>query len=264
MKKIIYEKHHPLIYSAEAKKLYKIPHLHNEIEIIYVLEGEGETLIDNNIFKIKKGDFAISFPNQVHSYNATEGKYIVSIISPNIFYNMKEILFKSVPRDNLITGEGNEKIAELIISATKSDLKYDELVRTGIFCQVFGLMLEKMELVKKVGGENTTVKEILNFCTLNFRENISLDGLAEELHINKYHISYIFNKKLNLKFNTYINSLRINSACDDLIDTDKKISEISEEVGFGSIRSFNRAFLELKGMTPLEYRCHIQGQERQK
>ena len=48
--------------------------------------------------------------------------------------------------------------------------------------------------------------------------------------------------------------LRIDKACDLLEETDKKTADISEDVGFGSIRTFNRAFLQISGITPLKYR----------
>ena len=62
------------------------------------------------------------------------------------------------------------------------------------------------------------------------------------------------NDQLGMSFNNCINTFRIHKSCDLLSETDKKISEISEEVGFGSIRTFNRAFMEIMNLTPLEYR----------
>ena len=47
---------------------------------------------------------------------------------------------------------------------------------------------------------------------------------------------------------------RVREACHLLLYTDRKIADISEEVGFGSIRSFNRAFLKLIDLTPAQYR----------
>ena len=48
--------------------------------------------------------------------------------------------------------------------------------------------------------------------------------------------------------------LRVNKACSLLDETDKKVIDISEEVGFGSLRSLNRSFLEIMGTTPIKYR----------
>ena len=80
--------------------------------------------------------------------------------------------------------------------------------------------------------------------------------MAEGLHLSRCYISHLFNRKLSLGFNDYINMLRVQDACTQLLETDKKIADISEEVGFGSIRSFNRAFKNITGLTPLEYRAN--------
>ena len=64
----------------------------------------------------------------------------------------------------------------------------------------------------------------------------------------------LYNSKLGMNFNNYLNSIRINHACDLLNESNKKIADISEETGFGSIRSFNRAFKSVMNMTPAEYR----------
>ena len=58
-----------------------------------------------------------------------------------------------------------------------------------------------------------------------------------------------------MKFNDYINSLRVSAASRYLSGTDKSITEISELVGFGTSRTFNRAFLKQFGKSPSEYRA---------
>ena len=60
--------------------------------------------------------------------------------------------------------------------------------------------------------------------------------------------------KLKMGFNDYINSLRISNACKQLLKTDASVTEISESVGFNTLRTFNRAFMKQMGMTPSEYR----------
>ena len=64
----------------------------------------------------------------------------------------------------------------------------------------------------------------------------------------------MINRKLNQNFNEYINNLRIAEACNLLRETNIKIADISEDVGFGTIRSFNRAFKQITGISPAVYR----------
>jgi AraC-like DNA-binding protein len=98
---------------------------------------------------------------------------------------------------------------------------------------------------------------VLDYCTKNFSNDLTLDILAEDLHVSKFHISHLLNQKLGISFSTYLNNIRVHRACFLLNNSDNKISDISEEVGFGSIRSFNRAFKSVMNMTPLEYRNQI-------
>ena len=60
-----------------------------------------------------------------------------------------------------------------------------------------------------------------------------------------------------MRFNDYINSLRVSKACLLLADNDKSITTISDSVGFSTIRTFNRAFLRQTGRSPSEYRRTI-------
>ena len=111
-----------------------------------------------------------------------------------------------------------------------------------------------MELEQVSISDSGALRAIVSFCTANFAENLSLALLEEKLHLNKYYISHLFSKKLGLRFNDYINSLRISEACRYLLNSDTSITEISELVGFNTQRTFNRAFIKAMGQTPGEYR----------
>ena len=102
--------------------------------------------------------------------------------------------------------------------------------------------------------KSDTLSEIMSYFNSHFRENLSLALLERELHISKYYISHIINERLGEGFNEYLNSIRIDEACRLLSESDKSIKEISAEVGFGTVRSFDRAFLSKKGETAREYR----------
>ena len=78
--------------------------------------------------------------------------------------------------------------------------------------------------------------------------------MEEELHLSKYYISHLFGSKIGTGFNDYINALRVSEACRYLRRTNKSITEISALVGFGTLRTFNRAFFKQVGMSPSEYR----------
>ena len=119
---------------------------------------------------------------------------------------------------------------------------------------MMSLILPGLKL-KTVNAENNSAfYNIIDFCTHNYKDDITLDYVAESLHLSKYYISHLINKRLKQNFNEYINNLRITEACNLLRETDTKIADISEDVGFGTIRSFNRAFKQIMNVSPAEYR----------
>ena len=67
---------------------------------------------------------------------------------------------------------------------------------------------------------------------------------------NESYISHLFSDTLHTTLTDYITALRVNDAVELLTNTDWTIGRIAEELGFGSVRSFNRAFLKRMGMPP--------------
>ena len=109
--------------------------------------------------------------------------------------------------------------------------------------------------VKKTNVEcSRAMRTVIDYCVRNYNNELSLALLSQELHMSKYYISHLFGKEFNMKFNDYINSLRVSAACRLLCDTTKSITEISEEVGFATARTFNRAFIKQMELSPTEYR----------
>jgi AraC-like DNA-binding protein len=85
-------------------------------------------------------------------------------------------------------------------------------------------------------------------------ETISVRSFSEKLGITPHQFSEILNSKLGMGFFPYINSYRINEAC-DILSRDKKVSviKIAYHVGFNSLSSFYTAFKKSTGMSPGTY-----------
>jgi len=74
------------------------------------------------------------------------------------------------------------------------------------------------------------------------------------LGISRYYLSRIFSNKLNSSFNEFVNNIRVSYASTLILATDMTITQICNEAGFNSLRTFNRVFKESFHMTPSEYR----------
>lgn len=258
MKNLVVENKTRTITCRIDHSLSPIPHFHRHIELVYVIDGESYANADRKNYKLNKGDMFFAFPNQIHYYNTVlSGKYLLIIFSPDILYGLNDILFDNIPNTNVISTENCPDLLNLSIEISKKGLEYEDTLKVGILNQLIATILPHLTLKTRIKTGNTTLQEVLNFCSSNFSNDITLEDIADALHISKFHISHLLNNKLGINFNSYINNLRINRACDMLEDTEIKISDISEDVGFGSIRSFNRAFKDTMNITPMEYRSQF-------
>jgi AraC-like DNA-binding protein len=88
---------------------------------------------------------------------------------------------------------------------------------------------------------------------------ITLPKVAEKINVKPYKLSQVINQKMNMSFNEYINSYRINAIKEALksSDQDIKIASFAVDYGFNSISSFNTAFKKFTNLTPSQYRNEI-------
>lgn len=119
------------------------------------------------------------------------------------------------------------------------------------------------ELIGQVGLspiKNTDVQlaqKIFIYCSQNYKSNISVKKISDELFVSSRYISKIFAENLSCSFRDYINQLRINEAKRLLLVKKNKIIDIMQECGFENQSSFNRVFYDVCGETPSQYRKRL-------
>lgn len=237
--------------------LTKTPHMHKEIELIYLLHGTCVAIADNNRTSMQAGDLFISFPNQIHYYLTTPQTIdaLIIIFSTDMIFGLDWELQQMVPDNNVLT-IGEDFLSHSLLSHlphTYSDASLTN--KAGFLNLLMSDIIPRLTLTAPVQANSATLQSILAFCEKHFREDLSLDFTAKHLHVSKYYISRLLNDRVHLGFSDYVNMLRINEACAILeTNRERKIADLSEEVGFGSIRSFNRAFQKVMKMTPASYK----------
>ncbi|RZS53432.1 AraC family transcriptional regulator [Sphaerotilus mobilis] len=90
--------------------------------------------------------------------------------------------------------------------------------------------------------------------TENLAQPISASDIATELGMSESSFSRFFRRATGNTFTDFVNRVRINRACQLLMESDRLITHICYEVGFNNVANFNRRFLEIKGMTPSDFR----------
>ena len=95
----------------------------------------------------------------------------------------------------------------------------------------------------------------------HFAESLSLDILADNVHLSARYLSALFMEEENIGINRYIKKIRMQKAQELLRDTNMKVSEISTSVGYTNLSYFCKSFQDAFGMTPDKYRSLPAGQK---
>ena len=103
-------------------------------------------------------------------------------------------------------------------------------------------------------GEHEQINAIVNRVSQTGGEPVSAGAIAAELGMSESRFSRFFRRATGNTFTDFVNRVRVQRACLLLMESDRFIADIGFEVGFNNVANFNRRFLEIKGMTPSEFR----------
>ena len=232
-------------------------HFHPAVEIIVILKGKAQCVIDGNTYTVSQGEAVVVFPNQIHSYNdigTVDSAVLIfeTSVLPEFKKTFKEFVSISpIVKKEVLEKSGFNKIMETALCEYHNS---SQQLQKGWLLLLTGKLLEGCELTKHKSGGADVVADILNYCESNYHDKISLKSTARELHISESRLSHIFSEKIKIGFCNYLNMLRINEAANLLVSTELTITEISGMCGFSTIRTFNRAFKKYIGITPAKYR----------
>lgn len=231
-------------------------HLHNSVEMLLVTEGILRLEVQESVYDVKAGEFVIIFPNQTHAYHGgTESHHMIicglqycggfltalTAMSPLCPVLEAAHLHPNVPFAMKTLSEEPENASPQIFQALI------QLILARVMPQ---LTLRKTDL----SASYDLPQRLMQYVGDHFREPLTLDILAGELHVSKYHLSRVFSGKIGMSFTRYINEFRLDFAASRIRTTGDPLTQIWLEAGFDSQRTFNRVFRQTFGMSPSEYR----------
>lgn len=236
-------------------------HLHSQTELVYIRQGSCDAYIDGICYSLKTGDCLIIFPNRIHSYRKGNDDIAdVLIVSPEQLDEYNLIFQKKLPTSPHIKNLP-ENIRGIFEAIHDCDGEYCDSVRWGYCIALIGMLFNELTFRDVSKNENKSFQRILDYCNENFRQNISANDVSAAVGLCPSYVSHLFSDKLFIGYRQYINSLRTNEALRLIDKNELSLTEISYEVGFTSIRTFNRVFFSNTGLTPSEYKKAINQQK---
>jgi len=245
-------------------------HWHEEIEILYPLNGKILLTVDGNKHIIPEHHFAVIESCQVHStynYNKTAMFLCIHITKKMLEAYLPNIeLYRITCLPELITDELTSpyhEICHFLENLTRlyiQDTPTYTLEANGMVMQIAGRLLHDFSSIRKMQLSDMDqltrdrIQRVITYVEEHYTSPISLQEICDHVGLGKEYFCRFFKKNMNLSFLNYLNETRLAHAYQDLLTTDLSITEIMEKNGISNQKLFNRSFKELYGCTPSEVR----------
>ncbi len=255
---LVYEDTKEELLAIGRRAKHQPPHLHQTLELVYVMKGSLELGVGLELFHMEEGDIGLVFPDvnhhcQVFSEQYSEVLYIN--IPTRTLGTYEELLKRKAPVYPVIKyGELPSEIYPAIQSMKGSVPKNIWIVQAYLQV-IFVRCIPLLTLTEKSQvGSNDLIYQTVSYISANFRKSFLLEDMAKDLGVSKYVLSRVFSKTFHRNFNQYLNDARLGYAKQRLENTNDPITNICLDSGFESQRTFNRVFKEKYMVSPSEYR----------
>ena len=135
--------------------------------------------------------------------------------------------------------------------------RYNAIVRLLTFFAEQLSALTNQIVLEQQNAEPPLVQKAREYIDKHKMEPLSLAAVAKAAGASVFHFCKVFRKSTGLKFTDYVARVRLEDARTQLLNPNRRISEVAYDVGFQSLTQFNRMFKRVFGQSPTEFREHI-------
>lgn len=260
-------------------RLSRGAHFHQEVELVYVLEGELRLYVMEREYHLKRGDICVINSNEEHRIETygeimTAHIFIVYSLIRSVYNGISSFFFcNSVSEDD----DRYEEFRELLNQLLKRKMLCEKEPKNGqndyeylsVFYKMLGYLTSHfMKKMKTDAGMSMQQKsqmrilQINEYIMNNYNQPISLKSLSENLYLSEGYLSRYLKKIYNMSFSAYLKQVRLSNAMNELLYTDKAILQVALDNGFSSISFFNKVFKEEYGESPSRIRNNAKEMEK--
>lgn len=258
-----------------------IAHYHEDIEIIYVLEGSFFASVSGHEYSISSGDLLLINSKEPHAFRRYPScRYICLQFDPFILFStsrtsfeakyiMPFIMSSSSPQRVISANElASTNIGSLVEDAnrefSKREYGFELAVRSDI-CQIFLWFLRKwhaqgvnMNISASMRSEDIARLEgVLKYIDENFMHTVSAEKMASMCNMSYSYFSRFFKASIGETFSEYLTYVRVTEAEKLLVSTSRNVSQIAMETGFSNASYFITQFKRHRHMTPKKFKQHL-------
>lgn len=261
----IYELHNledrklPIIYHLDNVKVLQsdLSNWHENIEIIYCIEGSGQIICNAVDYHVEKGDIFVINSGALHGFYSREGfKYHCLIIDFD-FLKSADINIDQIEFEGIICSETARLLYEQVVKEIHSRQPYQI---AGIRISVLNLLLY---LARNHGTEvslqrrnplpaDKNIKMAIAYLKSNYAQKLNLDEIAAIVGLSKYYFIREFKKATGMTVLNFLNIIRCRNANKLLSQKKCTVKEAAEMCGFENASYFTKTFKKIMGYLPSE------------
>jgi YesN/AraC family two-component response regulator len=257
---------------------YNHLHRHPEIQITWIIKGEGTLIAGNYMQHFKAGEVYIIGANQPHIFKSDNSyfdkKKKKNIHSLTLFFsdtfhlaplfdlpemkNIKKLIRKTLNSLKLPANHQREIIAHLLNIKDSREanrlINFINLLNVLSNIKNFRTLSTETNTSVFTDTEGRRMNEIYQYTMEHYIDNITLSEIASVAHLTPQAFCRYFKRRTGRSYITFLNEVRSGEAIKLLKENNyESIGKIAYSSGFNNITSFNRVFKQITGKSPREY-----------
>jgi len=245
---------------------------HSETELVYVVDGTVEVTINSTSFRLSKDDMVVVNSSKMHSTkHITDGLICRFLMNCDLFtdgtVNQLPVFWCNT---RLQSSEYDAELRTLIHKLLRRHLVVDsdsDLQKISLYYQLAAYLAshylvsaEKIRSEEWSDQNEERVRKALLYIHSNYARPLTLNELADHLHLTSAYLSRYLKKYLGTNFKEYTTRIRLNYAVEDLLYSHKSVLRVAIDNGFANLAMFNKTFKDVYNATPTEYKKRMKDQ----
>lgn len=252
-------------------------HVHTIFELVYVLGGTATHYLEHSVSTLRAGDYFIIDPGTAHSYENTQNFEIINCLflpeyidralvdCPSLTSLLSnQLLCFGVPVDihaaDRILHDSDKTVGRLIRKMEQEyadgKMGYMELLRCYL-TQILVYAARTTEVRSLAQIQHRVTAQIADYLRQNYAQPLSLEAMGKHFGYTPQYLSALFHKDTGITLQVFLQRLRIEEACQLMLQTNIPLSAIAQAVGYTDAKHFSKVFRQQKGMSMKEYRASL-------
>jgi len=239
------------------------PAVKNHYVLHYVLSGKGEFSVNNQNYRISKGEAFLIEPD-VRAFYCADAEEPWTYLwvgfdgdEAQAYLREMKLLGGKKPVFSITKGIELKQIVMEMLKHNTLGIE-NEFALQGLLCKFFSIVSSEVtrrgKKAEDDSKQNYYIRKAIEFIRDNYSNGVNVSDISDYVGLNRSYLFTLFQDHLGITPQKYLSNFRLERACELLKATNYSIEDISYSCGYRDPLVFSKAFKKLYGVSPLKYR----------